>query len=91
MQVFRACYFRYGSERGSLWHGDIWAENWNKQERDIWMNLWGLSWHWEQQMHRRWDSSLHGILEVLPGDWCDQNGGRVVRVEIRDVGREKMM
>lgn len=34
---------------------------------------------------------LHGILEVLPRDRCDQNGGRVVEVEIRDVGREEMM
>ena len=44
MQVFRKCCFRYSSGRSSLWHGDTWAESWNKQEKDIWMNVWGLSW-----------------------------------------------
>lgn len=35
--------------------------------------------------------AVHRPLEVLPGSQCDQNGGRMVGAEIRDIGKDEIM
>lgn len=70
--------------KGVLWQGDIWAYNWNNQEREPFGYVdEGESWQWEQQMHRSWDGSSHDI--------SGQNGGSMVWVGIREVGRDELI